>query len=200
MAPERREALLRTAAGEFARAGFEQASLNRIIKVCGMSKSSFYYYVDSKEALFDLVVTEAGAAMVTTMDIPTPDELADSPDFWARIAQFLDQLVSPGDRAQWFEDFGRLFHLADAPSRTGALAQTLTRMYAWLDAVLAIGRSRSAVRDDLPAALQARLVIAVLSAMDDWSLTQSADLDLAGRQRLAATQLDTLRRILDPAR
>jgi hypothetical protein len=76
MAPERRRLLLETAAREFARAGYERASLNRIIRSCGMSKSSFYYYLGSKEALFDAVVTEGGAALVAAMDVPDPDEFA----------------------------------------------------------------------------------------------------------------------------
>jgi len=35
-----------------------------------MSKSSFYHYLGSKEALFDTVVTEVGAALVDSLDVP----------------------------------------------------------------------------------------------------------------------------------
>jgi hypothetical protein len=41
MAPDRWDRLLRAAAQEFAQAGYEHASLNRVIRACGMSKSSF---------------------------------------------------------------------------------------------------------------------------------------------------------------
>ena len=60
MAPDRWDRLLRAAADEFAQAGYEQASLNRIIRACGMSKSSFYHYVDSKEQLFERVLWASG--------------------------------------------------------------------------------------------------------------------------------------------
>jgi AcrR family transcriptional regulator len=50
--------------------GFEQASLNAIIRACGMSKSSFYHYFGSKEALFDRVVEEASAALARDLDAP----------------------------------------------------------------------------------------------------------------------------------
>ena len=36
-------------------AGYERASLNRIVKSCGLSKSSFYHFVASKQELFGLV-------------------------------------------------------------------------------------------------------------------------------------------------
>ena len=67
MAPGRRRLLLETAAREFARAGYERASLNRIIHGCGMSKGSFHYYLASKEALFDAVVAEGGAVLVAAL-------------------------------------------------------------------------------------------------------------------------------------
>ena len=54
--PERHRLLFETAAREFAAHGFENASLNAIIRACGLSKSSFYHFFASKEALFDRVV------------------------------------------------------------------------------------------------------------------------------------------------
>ncbi|MGH3660115.1 MAG: TetR/AcrR family transcriptional regulator, partial [Micromonosporaceae bacterium] len=74
--PERRRNLLDTAAREFARSGFERASLNRIIRVCGMSKSSFYHYFTSKDALFDAVIAEVGAILVAEFALPAPEDLA----------------------------------------------------------------------------------------------------------------------------
>lgn len=197
MAPERRRQLLRTAAREFAEAGYERASLNRVIKACGMSKSSFYHYLDSKEALFDLVVSEASAAMVDALAIPTPAELAVADaDYWDRIAQLLDQLLTL-DEAEWFEDFGRMFHLADAPPMS-SLSKLVADIHAWVQESLEVGRGRAVVRDDLPTTLQTQLVLAVLTMMDRWSLTHRPS-DPATRERIATAQFDALRRLLDPA-
>jgi AcrR family transcriptional regulator len=196
MAPERRRLLLETAAREFARAGYERASLNRIIRSCGMSKSSFYYYLGSKEALFDAVVTEGGAALVAAMDVPDPDEFAGG-DFWGRIERLLDRLVVLSQREPWFADFGRLFYLDDAPSGPGtALGRALAGVDAWLERALAAGRASRAVRDDLPTSLQRQLTFAVLRAMDDWSLRHLEDLDPARRRQLAEAQFDAIRRLL----
>jgi AcrR family transcriptional regulator len=200
MAPERRRLLLETAVREFARAGYERASLNRIIRSCGMSKSSFYYYLGSKEALFDAVVTEVGAALVAALDVPDPAEFADG-DFWGRIERLLDRLVAVSQREPRFTDLGRLFHLADAPGgQDTALGRAWAAVDGWLERALAAGRASHAVRDDLPTSLQRQLTFAVLRAMDDWSLRHLDDLDPAGRRRLAGAQLDAVRRLLAPGR
>ena len=49
--PAVREQLLSVAAREMARAGYEGASLNRIIVESGLSKGVFYYYFDDKADL-----------------------------------------------------------------------------------------------------------------------------------------------------
>lgn len=196
--PERRRLLLETAAREFARSGYERASLNRIIRTCGMSKSSFYHYFDAKDALFDAVVTEASEALVHTLGVPDPEELA-GPDFWPRIAGLADQLMQLSQREEWFNDLGRLFYLPDAPTGEGrSLDRARAGVDAWLDRALAAGRDCGAVRDDLPPSLQAELAMTVLQAMDEWSIRHLHELDAQQRSRLTSTQLDAIRRLLAP--
>ncbi len=196
--PRRRRALLESAAREFAGAGYQRASLNRVIRANGMSKSSFYHYFDSKEALFDAVVTEAGRALVEAVDLPDATELA-GPDFWDRIARLLDQLLALAERGELFTSLGRMFYLPDAPAgEDGALSRARAGVDDWLTRALEAGRSAGAVRDDLPPSLQARLALAVLWAMDEWSVTHLPELDADELGRLAAAQLDAIRRLLSP--
>lgn len=163
-----------------------------------MSKSSFYHYFGSKDALFDAVVTEVGGALVQALGVPEPDELAAVPDFWARIARLVDQLTLVSQGEEWFNDLGRLFYLPDAPTGEGsALHRARAGIDVWLDQALEAGRSTGAVRDDLPTSLQGRLALAVLWAMDEWSLQHMHDLDTQPQQ-LATTQLDAIRRLLAP--
>ena len=49
---EHSEALIEAALEEFAAKGYEQASINAILKAAGMSKGQFYYHFESKEALY----------------------------------------------------------------------------------------------------------------------------------------------------
>jgi AcrR family transcriptional regulator len=196
MAPARRQKLLETAAREFAGAGYEKASLNRIIRACGMSKSSFYHYFSSKEALFDTVVTEVASAFDRDMAIPDPRDLA-GPDFWDSIAALFTRLLAiSGDQA-WYVDFGKLLYLTDAPLNDGSILSEVTaRAAKWLDDVLMIGRASGEVRDDLPLSLQAALVLGVLQALDRWSLEHIAEFDAETGPHLAAAQFAAIHRLL----
>ncbi|ACQ81023.1 transcriptional regulator, TetR family [Beutenbergia cavernae DSM 12333] len=196
---DRRALLLATAAREFAAAGYERASLNRIIAECRMSKSSFYHYVDGKEALFDAVVDEVGRALAVDLAVPDPRGLTRG-DFWERVGELVERIDRLGQQEGSYLALAQLFHLPDAPA-SPALVRTRAAMAAWLDGALAAGRAAGAVRDDLPPDLQARLAFAVLQAMDSWSVAHSDALGRAERERLVVAQVDALRRLLgaDPA-
>ncbi|MCH7232425.1 TetR/AcrR family transcriptional regulator [Glycomyces sp. L485] len=194
--PERRRALLEEAAAEFAESGYERASLNRIIRARGMSKSSFYHYFDSKEALFNAVVGDVGAALASTLDLPSPAELADG-DFWARIRRLTARLAKAAKENPVFATLPKLFYLPDAPR---SLARTRARIDDWIDGALEAGRSAGAVGDDLPASLQRELVRAVLWVMDEWSVANMDDLTETELDRLADAQLEAIRRLLAPSR
>jgi AcrR family transcriptional regulator len=48
---EKRNAILKTAAGFFADTGYDRAAMSQLAVACGISKASIYHYYDSKEAL-----------------------------------------------------------------------------------------------------------------------------------------------------
>jgi AcrR family transcriptional regulator len=197
MEPNRRQTLLVTAAHEFARAGFRQASLNAIIRACGISKSSFYHYFASKDALFDTVVAEAGAQFAAELQVPEPACL--DTRFWAQVEALFERLLELSARQPWYIDLGKLFHLTDVPADgSPALRRAFAGAATWLDAALAAGRRGGAVRDDMPADLQCELVFAVLQAMDRWSLQHAHEFDEAFGRTLATQQLAALQRLLAP--
>src|SRR5699024_2488397 len=82
MRAEKRAELIAAAAREFASRTYEEASLNRIIGSCGLSKSSFYHVADSMERRVSLVVSELSAAADRTRTAPEPARFADH--FWDR--------------------------------------------------------------------------------------------------------------------
>lgn len=197
MPPERRDALLRTAATEFAAAGYERASLNKVIRECGMSKSSFYHVVESKQELFEYVIRDLGAALARAVDIPDPAAFGDG-RFWERAAQLWSE-VSAATEDDAFVALGRMFYLSGTPdAATGAVRSTLAAAEAWLDAVLEVGRRSGDVRDDLPVDLQRALVFSVLRAMDEWMLSQLATVPTPDLETIGAAAIDALRRLLAP--
>ncbi|NIJ12471.1 AcrR family transcriptional regulator [Saccharomonospora amisosensis] len=194
---QKRDRLLRTAAREFASVGYERASLNRIIRACGMSKSSFYHYLDSKQQLFELVVEELSDSLLRQLGVPDPQEFAD--DFWRNARRLLTRLADIAEREPLFTDVGRMFYLPKAPTGKGtAVDGAVAAAERWLDRALEAGRGNGAVRDDLPLDLQRHLAFAVLRAFDEWTLRHLADLDSAESERLMLAQFGTLRRLLAP--
>lgn len=196
MAPDRRRRLVEVASAEFASEGYEHASLNRIIDRCGLSKSSFYYFLASKAELFDFVIHELVEEVAKNIAIPDPAEFA-GVGFWSRLEAFFSSLVV-ASRQEAILTLGRLFY-SEAPgaaktSVTGALASTR----AWVDEVLRVGRRSGAVRDDLPEGLQYGLVFRILQLFDEWTVEHYQDFAPADLLALADAQFATIRRVLEP--
>ena len=143
-----------------------------------MSKSSFYYNViDSKSDLFNFVVREVGTPKIGSDiggGIPDPDHFAGE-HYWERVAEFFTALVRMAETHQSFATLGRMFY-SDAPEdATGAVSGTLTAVRGWVERLLRVGRACGAVGDDLPEALQYRLVVGVLQIFDEWTVQHYDD-------------------------
>ncbi len=68
---EKQERILKTALKEFAEYGYENASTNRIVKNCGVSKGSLFKYFENKEELYFYLIDTVSAQMTeeTRVDI-----------------------------------------------------------------------------------------------------------------------------------
>lgn len=172
LTPERRSALAEATVTEFARAGYEGASLNRIIRAAGMSKSSFYHFVGSKDELFDAVVRMLIDDVAALWTAPAPAEFAEfgARAFWRHVDELLEQFAALSATPA-LQHLGRIFYLpGTAVSASGARAELLGTVRAWAEGMLRTGRAAGAVRDDLPLDLQADIVVAALRAIDEWAL------------------------------
>lgn len=196
MPTERRRRLVRIAAAEFAAAGYAQASLNKIIRTCGMSKSSFYHVFTAKQDLFDLVVSDLVVELGTTIDFPAPEDFGGE-RFWATAGHLWEAMMASADDDALLA-LGRMFHLSNTPEAArGTVIETVHAVRTWLADVLERGRAAGQVRDDLPLSLQVELVFAILQAFDAWTLART-DLSPAEVTDLVAAQWATLRRTLEP--
>jgi AcrR family transcriptional regulator len=194
MPEERRRRLVRTAAAEFSGAGYEGASLNRIIESCGLSKSSFYHFIASKEELFALVVSDLSRTLVGEVQAPAPEAFSGE-DFWEIVDRLFDRLTVALQSDEAYAALGRMFYLS-GPSDGSAVSRPLASVEAWVQAVLAIGRESGTVRQDLPVGLQSRIVFAVLRAFDEWSVQHLDTIPVEQWPELMAAQKTALRRLL----
>jgi AcrR family transcriptional regulator len=195
MPESRRRRLVEVAAEEFASSGYRAASLNRIIANCGMSKSSFYYLIESKSDLFDFVVQDLMEEIGTELSIPEPEQFAGE-DFWPRIAAFFAHLVGMAEQHPSFTTMGRMFYIGAPEDAAGSVVGILTAVQDWVERVLLVGRRCAAVRDDLPHALQYRLVIGILQVFDEWTVRHYREFTPVGLQELTDAQFATIRRAL----
>ncbi len=195
MPAQRRRALVDVAAAEFASAGYENASLNRIIETCGMSKSSFYYVLSSKAELFDFVVRELMDEVAANITIPKPEEFAGR-SFWRRLDGFFADLVAASQGQEAFLTLGRLFYSQAPATAAGTVDDTLSAVRVWVADVLRVGRRSGAVRADLPEALQVSLIFATLQVFDEWTVAHYDEMPPADLRKLADAQFATIRRML----
>lgn len=193
--PERRRALLEAAAAEFAQAGYERASLNRVLRAQDMSKSSFYHYFASKEALFGAVIADLGREIAEALEVPGAEALAG--DFWGEVGALAERLGGVGEGTPAFMRFAALFYLPDAPAGPGSpLAAARSAIDGWIDRALAAGREAGAIGDRMPVGLQRHLCKAVLWAMDEWTVEHLESLSAEELETLPGAQVDALKRLL----
>ena len=170
-----RDALIEATVAEFASAGYEGASLNRIIRAVGISKSSFYHAVDSKAELLDAVVDSLIRDVRERWTPPAPADFRGE-RFWPQVDAVLAELaaLTADDRALGL--LGRIFYLpsaGEADARTALLDAVRT----WVSEVLQVGAAGGAVRDDLPVEALAAAAFGTLRGLDEWALSGSASVD-----------------------
>ena len=197
LSPERRAALADATVAEFERSGYEGASLNRIIRAAGMSKSSFYHFVGSKDELFDAVVRMLIADVRAQWTPPAPSEFG-ARAFWRRVDALLEEITRLS-QAPAMQHLGRIFYLpGNAVTSSGARAELLDGVHAWVEEMLRVGREAEQVRDALPLELQTEVVFAVLRAIDEWAVGAHGA-DPGERAAVAASApVLMLRRLLAP--
>lgn len=193
--PERQRRILDVAAEEFADHGFEGASYNRIIERAGLSKGAMYYYFDDKADLYASVLDVLHQDTLSAIGV-----IDLSSGFWAGVHEFYRRSVDFTLENPRMMALARSF-LRLPPSARGAPAmQRLVDCWkAWLASLLEEGRSRKAVRDDLPLDLLVDLVIAADEALDRWFLARNDGFDAESVDQVVDRVMDVHRRILSPA-
>lgn len=179
LAPEQQQAILRAARDEFARRGFHDASLNRVIDDAGISKGSMYYYFDDKEDLFATVVrTDLEQLFARVGPFPVPDgQSADA--YWTILEGYYLRLMTGLIATPDLAALIRGLLAATTPALAQAQSDLTRALTPWLEQVVAQGQRAGAVRDDLPSDLLTAVVMGMGQAIDTWLIDRHpADVDL----------------------
>jgi AcrR family transcriptional regulator len=78
--------ILLSAAKVFAKDGFEKATIDDIIKKAKIAKGTVYYYFNSKEEIFNAIVSEA----ISTFDKKTKESISASEDVVSQLEAFIE--------------------------------------------------------------------------------------------------------------
>lgn len=194
--PERQERLIKAAVSEFCSFGYEEGSLNRILKQGGMSKSSFYYYFDDKLDVFQEVARQARNSVLTAIKPLDPDCIAQD-QFWTELEGTL--LRAHGVLAQdnWPVRIVRLhYHLRVGSDPQGASSSLYTELCGWITALVAKGRSLGCIRADLPETLLVQLSMGLAEAFDRWMTDPEQAMSSDDRDLLITSEVDLFRRML----
>lgn len=196
--PELKEAILGAARKEFARAGYEGASLNRILEAAGLSKGAFYYYFDDKADLGIACFQDLYGPM---LDLSMPVDAKDVDDFWEAVRlmsrRMLDYVESSAERLELVSKLGA------AMARDPELAKRLAPMVADVSERMmkfwSRGQELGAVRTDIPLRAQFSVLQGIKEGLGRVLMPVGRTLTAEELERIAELQLDLFKRVVSPA-
>lgn len=195
---ERQRRLFDATAQEFAEHGYEGASLNRILTLSGMSKSSLYYYFDDKADLFTTMIERALMALFREVGGLEAGALS-AETFWATFEDRYRKSIAVVERDAWLVRLGGLFYQLRGSPRAGASTDRLfLAARRWVEEIVTRGQDLGVVRRDLPHSLLVDASIALIETLDCWVVAHWEALSEAGKERLPAEHIGLFRRLLEP--
>ncbi len=199
LAPARREKILHAAAREFARFGYEGASINRILEAVELSKGAFYYYFDDKPDLAATVlmwVYRDILALYDTVEVPE-----DGAKFWDTIHRFARQSIAMLERTPYANELAsRLGHaFANDKELSNRLMQAASKAMTAVAAIWKRGQEVGAVRSDIPVETQIALYQAIKETLIRSYLPNARVPTREEFEHLVDLQLDLFRRVSSPA-
>lgn len=169
LAPVAAERLRLVAANAFGADGLDGASLNDILKRCGMGKGSFYHRFADKAALHDWVVRALADDMVDSLQPPDLRMLT-AASFRPALTAMLGRATALAAERPELMNLGLMFHNSATAPADRAISGVRAAVLNWIGEALMTGRALGVVRSDLPADLLSAWAIASLTTIDEWVL------------------------------
>lgn len=162
---ERQVQLLDPAEHEFAEHGYEQASINRILKQAGMSKGQAYHYIAGKADLYYAVMARAMARLTTQLN-PQAVMEAEPDQFWEALSVLFARVSTCLSQDERLAALARRCY--DSPQSIAALKPLWDGLFEQLEQLLRRGQVIGVIRQDLPLSLLAPMVFAMAREADQW--------------------------------
>jgi AcrR family transcriptional regulator len=192
-----RAKLLAVATTQFARRGFDGASLNAILAAAGLSKGAYYYYFDDKEDLFATVIESALDTVLAHIARPSLTALTRE-QFWPQAEAVVAQWAEAWEASS--ELFQVVIHVSEAMRRSPRFEAIMARGRELYRPVIEAGRRLGCIRTDLTTDQLVRLFEANDQALDSMLLMRHPKLTRRALEGHIALVFDTFRRLLEAER
>ena len=195
---EKRTKLLDFAAQEFAKHGFEDASVNRILEQAQMSKGAAYYYFEDKVDLFCTVIQYAIERLKlidTQFDVATltPET------FWPTFAELHRQPLLRSFEQPWlFAAIRAAGRLSPDALKQEPLAGVAQQIVTYAMSFVARGQEIGLIRSDMPVELLFDWIAALDQASDSWLLERWKQLEREDIAKVSDQTVDAMRSVLAP--
>lgn len=192
--PQARQAqLLDPAEQEFAEHGYEQASINRILKLAGMSKGQAYHYIAGKADLYYAVMVRAMARLTAQLN-PQAVMMAEPDQFWEALSALFARVSTCLIQDERLAALARRCY--DSPQSISALKPLLDALFQQLEHLLRRGQIIGVIRQDLPLSLLAPMVFAMAREADQWFAQHWSELTAEQAQTLNHHVLLSFQRLM----
>lgn len=175
-----RRAEIMTAAGEvFKREGFHGASIGRIAEALDMDRATLYYYVGSKQELFDAAVSDAVRANVASAE-SIRDSAGSAPEKLRAVVGSLMESYAAHYPFLYVFIQENLSHVAEEQAEWAAEMRRLNRRYEEvLIDIIESGIAEGSIRSVAEPWLIGYGVIGMVAWTNRWFNPERSDLDAA---------------------
>jgi AcrR family transcriptional regulator len=197
LATEQRERIMSAARGEFARHGYEQASLARVAEAAGISKGTLYYYFADRDDLYASVVMQLVQAVARQ---PLLGSFApkNAAEYWPALEKLFHAGFELARRHPEEMRALRSFQTSLRRNPRPAFEPVLQQMAANLRKLVETGRKLKCVRTDISSALLVEMLQQLDEVFDRMFYTEELGSDARAFERHVALALDTFRRLTEP--
>ena len=191
--PRRRESILKAAQAEFARNGYEQASLNTIIRDAGISKGSLYYYFEDKTDLYLAVIENVIDELFREMEGIVAGEILDN--LWCSIEKSMVRWMKimrekPGLVRLWRNFLNLYMSPASPPKITEFIGIAKEKV----NVIFKDAQKKGIIRTDLPFTLLVAIFYNMDTAFDLWIYEHIDSISDTEHRQLVKLYVDLLRK------
>ena len=194
---EKQQRLLRACTMEMATHGYRDASLNRILEMSAIGKSTAYHYFEDKADLCAWAIEHCWADFIASIDIEI-DQLT-SATFWPTLQKLYEaQLETPEPEGSIWSSLRALREMLMDETVAKEVRTRFRMQRSWMRQLLEQGQQIGAVRTDLPRGLLVAVVAAIDAAGDEWLHRDGSRLPLSERRKHAAQTFSIIRTAVEP--